>query len=39
VHGAPLDPREITMIDGVPVTSLTPTMLDLTRTLPMEQVV
>jgi hypothetical protein len=39
VHGAPLDPREITMIDGVPVTSLTPTVLDLTRTLPMEQVV
>jgi hypothetical protein len=22
VHGAPLDPREMTMIDGVPVTSL-----------------
>jgi hypothetical protein len=39
VHGAPLDPREMTMIDGVPVTSLTPTMLDLARTLPIEQAV
>ncbi len=39
VHGAPLDPREITMIDGVPVTSLTRTVLDLARTLPMEQAV
>jgi predicted transcriptional regulator of viral defense system len=26
VHGAPLDPREMTMIDGVPVTSLTRTV-------------
>lgn len=39
VHGAPLDPREMTMVDGVPVTSLTRTVLDLARTLPMEQAV
>ena len=26
VHGAPLDPREMMMIDGVPVTSLTRTV-------------
>jgi hypothetical protein len=39
VHGAPLDPREVTMIDGVSVTSLTRTVLDLARTLPMEQAV
>jgi hypothetical protein len=39
VHGAPLDPGEVTMIDGVPVTSMTRTILDLARTLPMEQAV
>jgi predicted transcriptional regulator of viral defense system len=39
VHGAPLDPCEMTMLDGVPVTSLTRTVLDLARTLPMEQAV
>jgi hypothetical protein len=37
VHGTPLDPREVTTIDGVPVSSLTRTVLDLARTLPMEQ--
>ena len=37
--GAWRSPRsgEVTMIDGVPVTSLTRTVLDLARTLPMEQ--
>jgi hypothetical protein len=39
VHGAPIGRREVTMIDGVPVTSLTRTVLDLARTLPMEQAV
>ena len=39
VHGAPVHPREVTMIDGVPVTSLTRTVLDLARTLPLEQAV
>jgi len=39
VHGTPLDPREVTTIDGVPVSSLTRTVLDLARTLPMEQAV
>ena len=31
VHGTPLDPREMTMIDDLPVTSLTRTVLDLAR--------
>jgi hypothetical protein len=39
VHGAPLDPLEVTMLDGVPATSLARTVLDLARTLPMEQAV
>jgi hypothetical protein len=39
VHGTPLDPREVTTIDGVPVSSLTRTVLDLARTLPMDQAV
>jgi hypothetical protein len=39
VHGAPVHPREVTMIDGIPVTSLTRTVLDLARTLPLEQAV
>jgi hypothetical protein len=39
VHGAPLRPSEIILIDNVPVTSLTRTVLDLARTLPMTQAV
>jgi hypothetical protein len=39
VHGAPLDPLEVTMLDGVPATSLARSVLDLARTLPMEQAV
>ena len=39
VHGAPLLPAEIVLIDNFPVTSLTRTVLDLARTLPMTQAV
>ena len=39
VHGAPLDPTELTLIDGMQVTSLCRTVLDLGRTLPWEQAV
>ncbi|HEY6811398.1 MAG TPA: hypothetical protein VI074_01785 [Propionibacteriaceae bacterium] len=39
VHGAPLRPHEIVMIDNMPVTSLGRTVLDLARTLPMTQAV
>jgi hypothetical protein len=39
VHGAPLTAADITTIDGVPVTSLARTVLDLCRTLPIEQAV
>jgi hypothetical protein len=39
VHGAPLAASEIILIDGMPVTSLARTMLDLARTLPMTQAV
>jgi hypothetical protein len=39
VHGAPLLPGEIVFIDNLPVTSLTRTILDLARTLPMTQAV
>ena len=39
VHGAPLDDDEVCLIDGIPVTSLARTVLDLARTLPMEQAV
>ncbi len=39
VHGAPLDPTELTLIDEVLVTSLSRTVLDLARTLPWEQAV
>ncbi len=39
VHGAPVHQREVTMIDGIPVTSLKRTVLDLARTLPLEQAV
>lgn len=39
VHGAPLLPGEIVLIDNLPVTSLTRTVLDLARTLPMTHAV
>jgi hypothetical protein len=39
VHGAPLAASEIILIDGMPVTSLARTVLDLARTLPMTQAV
>jgi hypothetical protein len=39
VHPAALDPEEITMIAGLPVTSLARTVADLARTLPFEQAV
>jgi hypothetical protein len=39
VHGAPLQPSEIVLIDNLPVTSLARTVLDLARTLPMTQAV
>jgi hypothetical protein len=39
VHAAPLAAADITTIDGVPVTSLARTVLDLCRTLPIEQAV
>jgi hypothetical protein len=39
VHGAPLVDPDRTMIDGIPVTSLARTVLDLCRTLPIEQAV
>jgi hypothetical protein len=39
VHGAPLTAADITTIDGVPVTSIARTVLDLCRTLPIEQAV
>ena len=39
VHGAPLLPGEIVFIDDLPVTSLTRTVLDLARTLPMTHAV
>jgi hypothetical protein len=39
VHGAPLTPNDLTTIDGVAATSLARTVLDLGRTLPMEQAV
>jgi hypothetical protein len=39
VHGAPLQPAEIVLIDSIPVTSLARTVLDLARTLPMTQAV
>jgi len=39
VHAAPLTDGDITAIDGVPVTSLARTVLDLCRTLPIEQAV
>jgi hypothetical protein len=39
VHGAPLNPHEIILIDNMPVTSLARTVLDLARTLPMTQAV
>jgi hypothetical protein len=39
VHTAPLAEQDIAMIDGVPVTSLARTVLDLCRTVPIEQAV
>jgi hypothetical protein len=39
VHGAPLQPSEIVLIDNLPVTSPARTVLDLARTLPMTQAV
>jgi hypothetical protein len=39
VHTAPLPDDQITTIDGVPVTSLARTVLDLCRTVPIEQAV
>jgi hypothetical protein len=39
VHGAPLAASEIILIDCMPVTSLSRTVLDLARTLPMTQAV
>lgn len=39
VHAAPLTEADVTTIDGVPVTSLARTVLDLCRTVPIEQAV
>jgi hypothetical protein len=39
VNGAPLRPQDLAVIDGVPVTSLIRTVLDLARSLPMDQAV
>lgn len=39
VHGAPLDISDVTVIDGLAMTSVARTVLDLARTLPMEQAV
>ena len=39
VHGAPLDAADVAVIDGLAVTSLSRTVLDLARTLPWEQAV
>jgi hypothetical protein len=39
VHGAPLDRAEVRLVDGIQVTSLNRTVLDLARTLPCEQAV
>ena len=39
VHGAPLRAEEVVVQNGIPVTSLPRTVLDLARTLPMEQAV
>ena len=39
VHGAPFDAADLTLVDGLKVTSLNRTVLDLARTLPWEQAV
>jgi hypothetical protein len=39
VHGAPLDATDICLVDGAPVTSIARTVLDVARTLPIEQAV
>jgi hypothetical protein len=38
-HVAPLDPAEVTLVDGVLVTSLARTVVDIARTVPFEQAV
>jgi hypothetical protein len=38
-HSAPLDETDIVLVDGIAVTSIARTVLDLARTLPMEQAV
>ncbi len=38
-HVAPLDPTEVTMLAGVPVTCLARTVVDIARTVPFEQAV
>jgi hypothetical protein len=37
VNGAPLRPGDITLVEGMPATSLARTVLDLARSLPMDQ--
>ena len=39
VHGAPLSVEDVTAIDDVPVTSLTRTVLDVSRTLAFDRAV
>jgi len=39
VHTAPLDPEEVDLVDGIPVTSVARTVVDLARTLPFEPAV
>lgn len=39
VHAAPLDYHEIDVVDGLPVTSVARTVVDLARTVPFEQAV
>jgi hypothetical protein len=39
VHTAPLDPAEVVVVSGLPVTSLARTVADLARSLPFEQAV
>jgi hypothetical protein len=39
VHTAPLDPEEVTAVDGIPVTSVARTVVDLARSLPFEPAV
>jgi predicted transcriptional regulator of viral defense system len=39
VHGAPLRAQDLAVVDGIAVTSVARTVLDLARTVPMEQAV